>query len=92
MRAGPRYSSLVPDDTSPAADARYHELLRAQAPAQRLEQANALSRAVREMAVAGIRQRHPRASDAEVRARLTVRLYGRAVAQRLFGDVPEDAV
>ena len=47
---------------------------------------------VRKLAVAGIRQRHPFASDAEVRVRLTVRLYGRATAQRLFGAVPDDAV
>jgi DNA-binding MarR family transcriptional regulator len=82
----------VPGDTSPAADARYHELLRAQSPAARLEQAAALTRAVRQLAEAGIRQRHPGASDAEVRVRLTVRLYGREVAARLFGAVPADAI
>ena len=82
----------MPDDTSPEADARYHELLRAQTPAQRLEQAAALTRAVRELAIAGIRQRHPAATDAEVRVRLTVRLYGREVAARLHGELPDDAV
>jgi DNA-binding MarR family transcriptional regulator len=79
-------------DTSPEASARYHELLRAQSPAARLEQAAALTRAVRQLAEAGIRQRHPAASDAEVRVRLTVRLYGREAAMRLFGDVPDGAV
>jgi len=82
----------VPLDTSPSANARYHELLRAQTPAARLAQAGALTRAVRELAVAGIRQRHPGASDAEVRVRLAARLYGRDVAERLFGSVPDDAV
>jgi hypothetical protein len=67
-------------------------LLRAQSPAARLEQAAALTRAVRQLAEAGIRQRHPAASEAEVRVRLTVRLYGRDAAVRLFGDVPDDAV
>jgi hypothetical protein len=47
---------------------------------------------VRQLAEAGIRQRHPHASDSEVRVRLTVRLYGRDVARRLFGAVPADAV
>jgi hypothetical protein len=47
---------------------------------------------VRELAVAGIRQRHPDAPAAEVRARLTVRMYGREAAKRLFGSIPEDAV
>jgi hypothetical protein len=82
----------VNQDTRPQAAARYHELLRAQSPAARLEQAAALTRAVRQLAEAGIRQRHPQASDAEVRVRLATRLYGRDVARRLFGDVPADAV
>lgn len=79
-------------DTSTEADARYHELLRAMPPERRLEAAMRLSRAVRELALAGIRQRHPGADEAEVRCRLTVRLYGRACAMRLFGSVPGDAV
>jgi hypothetical protein len=82
----------VHGDTSSAAVARYHELLRAQAPHQRLEQANALIAAVRELAVAGLRARHPDASPEELRKRLTVRLYGREVAARLFGELPADAV
>jgi hypothetical protein len=81
----------VNQDTSPAAIERYHELLRAQAPAARLDQMNALIAAVRELAVAGIKTRHPDASTQEVNVRLAVRLYGRDVAQRLFGTVPPDA-
>jgi hypothetical protein len=79
-------------DTTPSALDRYHELLRAQEPHERLAQAAALTQAVRELAVVGIRQRHPGASDDEVRRRLAVRLYGRDVAERLFGDIPADAV
>jgi hypothetical protein len=79
-------------DTSPEADARYHELLRRMAPERRLEAAMRLSQAVRELALAGIRQRHPEAGQQELRVRLTVRLYGRACARRLFGDVPDDAM
>ena len=71
---------------------RYHELLRAQDPAARLAQAAALTQSVRAMAVAGIRQRHPEASEAEVRVRLAARLYGRRAAERLFGAIPPDAV
>ena len=78
-------------DTSPAADARYHELLRAMPPERRLEAAMKLSRAVRELALAGIREMFPEASEQELRVRLTVRLYGRAAAVRLFGSVPADA-
>jgi hypothetical protein len=82
----------VLQDTSPRAIDRYHELLRAQTPHQRLAQAAALTRMVRDLAVAGIRQRHPGASDEEVHARLAVRLYGRDTARRILGSIPDDAV
>ena len=51
-----------------------------------------LSQAVRELALAGIRGRHPEADADELRVRLTVRLYVRDCAQRLFGSVPDDAI
>lgn len=79
------------DDTSRAADARYHELLRAMPPERRLEAAMRLSRGVRAMATAGIRQTFPEADEQEVKVRLTVRLYGREAAIRLFGAAPADA-
>ena len=61
-------------------------------PERRLEAAMRLSQAVRELALAGIRGRHPEADADELRVRLTVRLYGRDCAQRLFGSVPDDAI
>ncbi len=79
-------------DTDATADARYHQLLRALPPHARLARALALSRSVRELAIAGIRARHPSATDAEVDIRLTVRLYGRELASRLHGELPDDAV
>jgi hypothetical protein len=78
-------------DTSPAADARYHELLRAMAPEQRLEAAMRLSQAVRAMAMAGLRESFPDADEHELQVRLTVRLYGHEAAARLFGSIPTDA-
>lgn len=80
------------EDTSPAEVERYHEMLRALSPHERLRVAVALSIAVRRLAEAGIRQRHPLADEQEVRVRLAVRLYGREVALRAFRDVPDDAV
>jgi hypothetical protein len=79
-------------DTHPAALARYHELLRAQQPWERLAQAVALTRMARELAVAGIRERFPASSEREIGVRLVVRLYGRTAAGRLFGELPPDAV
>jgi hypothetical protein len=81
----------VLSDTSPAADARYHQLLCALPPERRLEIAMGLSQTVREMALAGLRLRHPQADEHELNVRLTVRLYGRAAGVRLFGAVPDDA-
>ena len=78
-------------DTSSQQRARYHQLLRELSPQRRLEAAMRLSAAVRAMALAGIRLRHPQADEAELRVRLTVRLYGRALAERVFGTVPADA-
>jgi hypothetical protein len=78
-------------DTSPAANARYHELLRAMAPEKRLEAAMKLSQAIRAMAMAGLRESFPQADEHERKVRLTVRLDGREAAARLFGSVPADA-
>ena len=78
-------------DTSTAAEARYYELLRAATPVQRLGTSVALTRATRELALAGIRARFPSAAEGELRIRLTVRLYGPEVARRLFRTIPDDA-
>jgi hypothetical protein len=82
----------VDQDTSPQQIRRYHELLRRMTPVQRLHKAVALSMTVRKLAEAGIRDRHPSASDEEVRARLAVRLFGRKEALRIFGRIPDDAI
>jgi hypothetical protein len=82
----------VDQDTSPEQIDRYHELLREMTPAQRMAAAASLSLAVRQMAMAGLRARHPSASEGELRARLFVRLYGRAEALRVLREVPDDAI
>lgn len=78
-------------DTSPAAEQRYFELLRKQSPVERLATAERLSTAVRELAIADIRARHPGATSGEINRRLAERLYGRAVADRLFPTAQGDA-
>lgn len=74
-------------DTSPAAEARYRELLARVSPAKRLEMCGRLTVASREMTLAGIRREAPGASPLEVRARLAERLYGVEVRRRLFPSV-----
>ncbi len=74
-------------DTSPAAEKRYFELLAAKSPMERLEITIRLCTVVRKLAEAGIRAQYPDASSDEVRAKLAERLYGRHVAMRLFPTV-----
>lgn len=74
-------------DTSEQAMDRYYQLLREQTPMARLGAADDLSLAVRQLAEADIRNRDPQASSRVVQARLTLRLYGRETAARLFPDV-----
>lgn len=78
-------------DTSPAQADKYFALLAKMSPAQRLMGAAGLSRAIRTLALAGIRNRHPAASEHEQKVRLCALLYGRPAALRLFGEVPPDA-
>lgn len=73
-------------DTASKALERYGELLRSQAPHQRLQQAIALSRSVRALAEAGIRHRHSQATEREIQVRLVALLYGPDAAARIFGD------
>jgi hypothetical protein len=81
----------VDQDTSPEAQHRYFELLRRQAPWERLQSTARLSSMVRQLALADILARHPRASEVEKQALLAERLYGREVATRLFpGSLPHD--
>jgi hypothetical protein len=77
-------------DTAPEQAARYRAMIGALTGQQRLEIAASLTQGVRALAEAGLRSRHPSASDAELRCRLAALLYGRAVAERLFADVPAD--
>ena len=74
-------------DTSPKSEARYFELLRLAGPERRLEMWASLTRATRELAIAGIKDAHqgrPLTED-ELRSALADRLYGHAVARRLYG-------
>jgi hypothetical protein len=80
------YPPLV-NDTTAGAQARYHELLKARTPAAKLAIAMSLTRSVRELAMAGIRAQFPHASDRELTARLAERMYGVAVARRLFDRI-----
>jgi hypothetical protein len=73
-------------DTNPTATARYYELLRQKSGAERLAMVATLTHAVRELARAGIHQDDPTLTERQIQAKLAERMYGPAVAARLFGD------
>lgn len=76
-------------DTDPQAEAVLRELLR-QAPAWRkLEMVGELNAAMRTMALAGLRQRHPQAGEAELRRRLADLLLGPKLAMRAYGPLED---
>lgn len=77
-------------DTTPEARRFYYARLAALSSSARLVLMYSQSRLVRGIAEASIRRDHPDAPPEEVRARLAVRLYGRAAAERVFGDIPPD--
>jgi hypothetical protein len=71
-------------DTGFVLAGRYCELLRSRAAHERLSSALALTQSTRELAIAGIKQRHPQADAGEIRHRLAALLYGDDVADRIF--------
>jgi hypothetical protein len=72
-------------DTSPEAERVLIELLR-QAPAwRRLQLADRMSSAVRGLSLAGLRSRHPQASEAELRRRFADIHLGPDLAAKAYG-------
>jgi hypothetical protein len=77
-------------DTSPEAERVLVELLR-RAPAwRRLQLADRMSATVRQLSLAGLRARHPRASEAELRRRFADLYLGRELAAKVYGSPPAD--
>jgi hypothetical protein len=77
------------DDTSSEIEARQIEGWRQMTPAEKLETVAAISRATREMAAAGIRQRHPEAPPREVFLRLALLTLGRDLAACAYPEIDE---
>jgi len=63
--------------------------LREMTPGERLAQAIALTETVRELAWAGVRRRHPNASDDEVRRRFAVITLGKELAEKVYAPLEE---
>jgi hypothetical protein len=71
-------------DTSEAAEQFLIARLRQAGPLRRLEMARNASRTIRELAWNGLRQRHPKADDAELRRRFAELILSQDAASRVF--------
>ena len=77
-------------DTSPEAERVLIELLR-RAPAwRRLQLADRMSTTVRHLCLAGLRSRHPKASEAELRRRFADLHLGPELAGKVYGPLTAD--
>jgi hypothetical protein len=82
-------SEQVPSDTSKESEQAYLKLLRESPPWRKAAMVNSLTIACQELAVAGIRLRHPNASEREIRMRLAALWIDREVMVRVFGWDPQ---
>ena len=75
-------------DTDEAAERYLFERLRNLPAWRKAEMLSAATRAACELAMAGLRQRHPAAADAELRKRFAALVLGRDVSIEMFGWDP----
>ena len=80
--------TLFPD-TRPEAEAVLIKLLRQAPPWRKLHMVGQLNQTVRTLALSGLRQRHPQATDQELRRRLADLLLGPDLAAQVYGPLPE---
>ena len=73
-------------DTSIEAERTLIERLRQAGPQRRLAMACNASRALRQLTWNGLRQRHPHATETELRRRYVILTYGEDAARQLFGE------
>jgi hypothetical protein len=76
-------------DTHPAIEALRIEGFRWTTAAQKFAQVASLTRNVRDLAIAGIRMRHPGIGDRDTRIRLAAMTLDRMVLARAFGWAPD---
>jgi len=76
-------------DTSRDAELVLVRLAREMTPRRKLEIAASMSRTIRELALAGLRSRHPGASEAEMRRRLASLVLPQDLARAAYGADPD---
>jgi len=77
-------------DTSPEAEQVLVSLLRRASPARKLQMIVSANRASRELAMCGLKMRHPGASPENLRRRLADLWLGKELAAKAYGPGAED--
>jgi hypothetical protein len=80
-----------PSDTSATADEVQFAILRSMTPQQKAEIFTGLTLAVQELAMAGLREQFPDASEDELRLRLAARRLGNDLVRRIWGWAPDES-
>jgi hypothetical protein len=75
-------------DTTPAAQKRQHEIFRRMSGERRLLLAMAFSDQIRDIAMEGLRRRHPSASEEALKAIYIKEIYGVIMPQRIERAIP----
>ena len=73
-------------DTSPEMEALQIRLWREASPTRKMQMVADLNASARQLAVTGLRERHPRADEAEIRRRLADLLLGEELALKVYGE------
>ena len=79
--------SILFPDTHPEAEAVLLDLLRKASPQRKLQMMGELNAQMHMLLWAGLRQRHPQASEAELRRRMADLLLGKELAERVYGPL-----
>lgn len=82
-------TALFPD-TTPEVERVLIDLLRRARVERKLEMLDQMNRTARELALMGLRARHPGAPDAQLRRYLADLLLGPELAARAYGPLPMD--
>lgn len=73
-------------DTHPKMEALQIQLWKQASPTRKMEMVAQLNASVRTVALAGLRSRHPQASEGELRRKLADLLLGEELARKVYGD------
>jgi hypothetical protein len=87
LRQQPDEGAVLSDDTAPEIEAMQVEAWRAMTPGARLTLVSHASRSLRRLALAGLRARHPGATEIELVQRFAIQTLGPELAQRVYPDI-----